>query len=132
MGHDTNLASVGSLLGLTWGFNDARLPEETRGLPDNDALPAGALVFELRLRGGTYSVRVEYVTQSLKQMQDKSNRDKAFRLAVRGQACQGGRIPCEMSVGDFNQLVNQAIGTDRAFLSRCHDGRQVCTKAKGH
>src|SRR6476469_8920033 len=71
VGHDTNLASVGALLDLHWQFDDPKLPADTLNLPANDALPAGALVFELRQRSdGTYLVRVEYVTQSLDQMRN--------------------------------------------------------------
>jgi hypothetical protein len=68
VGHDTNLASVGALLNLGWRFDDASLPPDTFGLPANNALPAGALVFELRKGARGYFVRIAYVTQSLLQM----------------------------------------------------------------
>jgi 4-phytase/acid phosphatase len=61
IGHDTNIANLGGLLGLTW-----MLPET----PANPLLPGGALVFELRLhRGdGRWFVRTFYVSQTLDQM----------------------------------------------------------------
>ena len=116
VGHDTNLAGVGALLQLEWQFDDPQLPADTRGLPASDALPAGALVFELRKRSdGSYSVRIEYVTQSLEQMR-KGSGDQPFRLAVDGPDCVGKR-PCEMPLNNFQTLVEKKI--KRQFLSTC-------------
>ena len=127
IGHDTNLASVGALLELQWQFDDKDLPSDTFGLPANDALPAGALVFELRQRSdGTYFVRVEYVTQSLEQMRNKSDLDKVFRLAVDGPACLQ-KHPCEIPLKTFQQFVEARMG--REFLSRCNSAippQQTC------
>jgi len=81
VGHDTNLANVQTLLGLRWQFDNTQLPSDTRGLPPNDALPAGALVFELRKRERKWIVRIEYVTQSLWQMKNGPVKE-AFRLRV--------------------------------------------------
>lgn len=63
MRHDTNLANLNKLLDLAWRLNDLRLPDDTRNLPDNDSLPAGALVFALRGKPGHHTH--QYVTQSL-------------------------------------------------------------------
>jgi 4-phytase/acid phosphatase len=116
VGHDTNLATVGALLGLNWQFDDPALPPDTLGLPANDALPAGALVFELRQRSDmTYFVRVEYVAQSLSQMRNGPT-NKPFRLAVDGDACLQKR-PCQMPLQNFAQLIDGRIG--RQFLSTC-------------
>jgi 4-phytase/acid phosphatase len=124
VGHDTNLASVGALLDLHWQFNDPNLPKDTRDLPADDALPAGALVFELRERDGTDYVRVQYVTQSLEQMLH-GPKSEAFRLEVTGTACQG-KEPCEMTLTTFRQLVYKRI-KDSLFLSGCsRDGGQIC------
>jgi hypothetical protein len=123
VGHDTNLASVGALLILGWLFNDPKLPSDTKFIPPNDALPAGALVFELRLRNGQYFVRVEYVTQSLSQMRNKEG--GAYRLAVRGPDCGPSPALCEMPLATFNKRVD-AIGTE--LLSRCDGGKQTCSK----
>jgi 4-phytase/acid phosphatase len=61
IGHDTNIANLGGLLGLSW-----MLP----GTPANPLLPGGALVFELRRHrsDGAWFVRSYYVSQSLEQM----------------------------------------------------------------
>ena len=128
IGHDTNLASLGKLLDLTWDFSDPRLPDDTRGLPANDALPAGALVFELRKRSPEprddgYFVRVYYVTQSLRQMRNDPSNTTAFALNVKGLACQGS--PCDIPLTGFNQLAKKALDDGR-FLSKCVNGKQVC------
>lgn len=121
VGHDTNLASVGALLELGWEFNDEGLPQDTMGLPANDALPAGALVFELWQRSDgdrAHFVRVQYVTQSPEQMRTGPT-DKAFRLIVRGPACDPQKPGCEMSLTKFEQLVQGKVR--REFLSGCTD-----------
>jgi 4-phytase/acid phosphatase len=129
VGHDTNLAEVGSLLQLRWVFEDkdGRLPPDTRGLPANDALPAGALVFELRQRSSDYVVRIEYVTQSLSQIRNPTSEGEPYRLPV-GCRDQDGRYlsPCEMSLDRFNRLVESAVGRKNQFLSGCQNRRQVC------
>jgi 4-phytase / acid phosphatase len=60
-GHDTNLISMGGLLGLTWW-----LPETQR----NPVLLGGALVFELRQRkhDRQFFVRLLYIAPSLEQL----------------------------------------------------------------
>ena len=60
VGHDTNIANLGGLLGLSWAVP---------GVPLNPTLPGGALVFELRRRGDARCfVRVAYLAQTLEQM----------------------------------------------------------------
>jgi 4-phytase/acid phosphatase len=123
VGHDTNLANVGALLGLEWKFDDQNLPADIKNLPANDALPAGALVFELRKHSdGVWFVRVEYVTQSLDQMRDGPT-NKAFPLAVDGMACSQKR-PCEIRLETFEKLVAKRIGSQ--FLSTCTNGEPRC------
>ena len=130
VGHDTNLAEVGSLLGLRWNFTDARLPPDTRGLPANDALPAGALTFELLRQGGDYFVRIAYVAQSLSRIRNPAAGGDAYRLAVACLDAHGAnQSHCEMSLERFNRLAESAIGTRNPFLSTCRSGEQVCTAA---
>ncbi|HEY2233410.1 MAG TPA: histidine-type phosphatase [Candidatus Angelobacter sp.] len=64
-GHDTNIANVAALLGLSW-----KLPD----LPDNDTPPAGALVFELYKdsQTDTYWLQARYVYQLLEQLRTKA------------------------------------------------------------
>ena len=70
VGHDTNLANIGGMLGLHWTL-PSYLPDETP--------PAGALHFELlRERPtGAYAVRVAYIAQTLDQMRQGTRLDRA-------------------------------------------------------
>jgi 4-phytase/acid phosphatase len=125
VGHDTNLANVQTLLNVNWNFDDSQLPPDMRELPANDALPAGALVFELRQTSPSdYSVRIQYVTQSLNQIRNAPQQADPFR--VKTTCGDGKESPCEMSLRDFNKLVTNAIQNYKPFLSRCQDGKQVC------
>lgn len=57
VGHDTNLANLGGLLGLDWNLE----PEYVK----NDMPPASALVFELfRASNGAYSVQINFVAET--------------------------------------------------------------------
>jgi 4-phytase/acid phosphatase len=61
-GHDSNINSVGSLLGMNWWIPGSQM---------NPVLPGGSLIFELWKRGGSeggFYVRASYVVQSLDQM----------------------------------------------------------------
>ncbi len=61
-GHDTNLANLGGLLGLSWWIP---------GSQANPVLPGSALLFELWHRAGPNGgdrVRISYVAQTLEQM----------------------------------------------------------------
>jgi hypothetical protein len=118
VGHDTNLANVQTLLNVHWNFDDAQLPPDMRGLPANDALPAGALVFELRQTSpSNYNVRIQYVTQSLNEIRSAPQQADPFR--VRTTCGYAKESPCEMSLRDFNKLVANAIQNYKPFLSRC-------------
>jgi Histidine phosphatase superfamily (branch 2) len=118
VGHDTNLAQVGSLLGLGWYFYDERRPltPDTLFLPPNHALPAGALVFELRRCGfrkhdNSWFVRIEYATQTLLQMRSPSNQGDPFRLAVSCRDETGKYLsPCQLTLDAFTTLVTKALG----------------------
>ncbi len=63
VGHDTNLANIGGMLGLSW-----QLPSYLK----NETPPAGALHFELwsNRETKTYAVRVQFVAQTLDQMRN--------------------------------------------------------------
>jgi hypothetical protein len=120
IGHDTNLAAIGSLLRLKWSFDSMAMGADTRGLPANDALPAGALVFKLLERGGRRFIRLNYVTQSLNQMH--RGRKGAYRLRVGYYDEHGVLHPSfEMPLERFNELVNKALADSR-FLCECKKG----------
>jgi 4-phytase/acid phosphatase len=130
VGHDTNLAGVGALLGLGWRFDDESLPRERSLPPDmlhlrhDGALPAGALVFELRRRAGRHFVRLSYIAQSPGQMREAAG--EPFRLAAWGRECRGQPRRCEMSLETFRSRARRAL-VHREFLSHCDaEGRQSC------
>jgi 4-phytase/acid phosphatase len=123
VGHDTNLAHLNTLLNVSWKFNNPNLPDDTRNLPDNDALPAGALVFELRGDKPNHRVRIHYVTQSLGQIRDALQPDDSSRVFT---TCGDESRPCEMSLEQFNKVAGDAIKKYGPFLSNCKDGQQTC------
>jgi 4-phytase/acid phosphatase len=129
VGHDTNLANVQTLLNVKWSFDgDQQLPADMRKLPENDALPAGALVFELRQTGQSdYKVRIQYVTQSLEQMRAPREQDQPYRVLT---SCGGENekdvSPCEMSLETFNVAAGKVVETYKQFLSHCQSGKEVC------
>jgi hypothetical protein len=96
---------------------------EFAGLPANDALPAGSLVFELYKRGNGSYVRIEYVALTPAQM-----RGEASGPPVRVPTTCGGTSPCDIALDAFNKMVADAIGAGNPFLPRCSaDGKeQVC------
>jgi hypothetical protein len=136
VGHDTNLANVQTLLNVKWSFNK-ELPADLRALPDNDALPAGALVFELRQTGPSdYRVRIQYITQSLNQMrgaiyQGKPCDAEECKFHYVPTTCPGddGKdvTPCEMRLTTFKDRITNVIEKYGDFLSRCKDGQPTCS-----
>jgi hypothetical protein len=129
VGHDTNLANVQTLLSVKWRFDgDQQLPAGLRTLPENDALPAGALVFELRQTGqSNYKVRIQYVTQSLEEMRAPRKQDQPYHVLTTCVGDNGKEIsPCEMSLETFNANVAKVVETYKEFLSHCQGDKQVC------
>jgi hypothetical protein len=123
VGHDTNIASVASLLCLNWNFTDA--PVGTRGLPDNDPLPAGALLFELWIEANGPVVRIFYAAQGLREMRNSSGGScDAFRLPVQCNQYSVEANACTIPLKVFNQIATDALGS--VFLSRCEGSDQVC------
>jgi len=123
VGHDTNLASLNALLGIGWKLDDVPgMGTGMSGFAANDALPAGALVFELYRRGRTYSVRIEYVSFTPAQMKDGGS-GQPFRIPT---TCNGV-TPCDIPLETFNKRVADALGADNPFVTGCTaDGKQVC------
>lgn len=121
VGHDTNIASVASLLGLTWSFRTyCDTPAETRNLPDNDPLPAGALVFERWKRGDDDLIRIFYVAQGLATARGCTFPDT-------GVECPAFRIPIrEMSLKAFTALAAGVV--DKNFLYACRNGKPTCPR----
>ncbi len=96
VGHDTNIANVAAMLGLSW---------QQDGYQENQTLPAGALVFELHSGNGQPYVSVSYVAQSLDDMHNK-NGTSAVRTPVPIPDCGNSGI---CSLGKFRELVKHAL-----------------------
>lgn len=132
VGHDTNLASVETLLNISWKFDNALFP----AIPANDALPAGALIFELHNRGNAaqpdYFVRIFYVTFTPQQMRDykqdaPSPKPKWLEVTSsnpESKTCGNGPH-CDIPLDKFNRISSAAI--DSKFLSSCTvPDKQTC------
>jgi 4-phytase/acid phosphatase len=105
VGHDTNLANIGGMLGLHWRLT-GYLPDETP--------PAGALAFELlrETAAGSYFVRMTYFSQTLDQMRRMTRLAPArppARAAVALPGCadpkHGGACPWS----EFAAAVKRAV-----------------------
>jgi 4-phytase / acid phosphatase len=110
VGHDTNLANIGGMLGMHWAL-PSYLPDQTP--------PAGALHFEL-LRdraSGSYAVRVRYIAQTLDQMRqvvqlDHSRPPEAATASIAGCPANDDGT-CAWAT--FEALASKTI--DRACVS---------------
>ena len=111
VGHDTNVANLAAMLGVSW-----TLP----GYQTNDPAPGGALVFELyeRQNPRRYVVRAYYQAQSLGQMRDAVTLTLAeppgrANLAIPG--CSDKVAPLDCAYPKFQDLVCKSI--DWSFVS---------------
>jgi 4-phytase / acid phosphatase len=98
IGHDTNIANVGGMLGLSWqqpGYQKDQMP------------PAGALLFELRERApGERLVNVAYVAQSLDDMRNGTG-TKPVRTPVPVPGCGAGAAQCPLA--EFARVAEAAL-----------------------
>jgi len=104
-GHDTNLANLGGLLGLSWWI---------QGSQANPVLPGSALVFELWHRPGPGGdrVRISYVSQTLEQMRAAEPLSLAHPPVVAPvfMARCGGTSPTfDAPWADFEQVAREVI-----------------------
>lgn len=114
VGHDTNLANIGGMLGLHWNLK-TYVPDETP--------PAGALAFEL-LRdtdSGRYFVRTTYFSQTLDQMRRLTrlslrNPPEQARVALPGCSAAGHGDACPWP--DFDARVKKALDPECVAAAR--------------
>ena len=112
VGHDTNLANVGGMLGLHWSL-PSYLTDATP--------PAGAMHFELLRDRETnaYAVRIRYVSQTLDQMRRATPldlTDPPVTAMVDIEGCKGkGGADGTCPWSDFATLADSAI--DRACVA---------------
>lgn len=105
IGHDSNIASVAGLLGLSWLLE---------GYQRDDAAPGGALVFELWRKPGNSEdvVRTYYMAQSLEQMRNTipltlNTPPQKAAVFVPGCSTSGEGAPCNWNA--FHRTVQNAI-----------------------
>ncbi|MGO8719996.1 MAG: histidine-type phosphatase [Acidobacteriaceae bacterium] len=109
VGHDTNIATVAGMLGISWLIDGRR----------DDTPPGGALVFEVwsSPKSSMDTVRIYYVSQTLQQMRNMVPLTLAMppaRANIFVPTCSTAdkNYSCEFS--GFQQTVNAAI--DPAFV----------------
>lgn len=102
-GHDTQLAELNAMLGLSW---------VVKGDQVNDTPPGGALVFEVHqpAGGGEPFVRTFFTVQALDAMR-AGHGENPLRAPVYVPGCPG--LDCPM--GTFTSVVNAAI--DPSFVT---------------
>jgi 4-phytase/acid phosphatase len=110
-GHDTNLANLGGLLGLSWWI---------QGSQSNPVLPGSALIFELWHRagpGGGDRVRISYVAQTLEQMRAAEPLSLARPPVVAPvfmARCGGASPTFDAPWAEFEQVASEVI--DPSFV----------------
>ena len=103
-GHDTNISNLSGMLGLSWQITSYQ--------PD-DAPPGGALVFSLwQLPASGYSVRVQFIAQTLDQMRylaPLSSQDgpAVADLFVPGCSTSAKGYPCDWT--KFLRVASEAV-----------------------
>ncbi len=104
VGHDTNIANLGGLLGLTW-----LLP----GTQANPVLPGGALVLELRRRhDGQFVIRTYYMSQSLEQtrtLQPLTLENPPALAPIFVPGCSEAGPGFDAPLGKFEDLLHRVI-----------------------
>lgn len=98
VGHDTNIAQLGGLLGLRW---------HTEGYAPLQTPPGSALVFALYQRGEEQLVRVYFVTQSLETLHQRQVRPAPLLCTAIPLFCLKGSEECRLR--DFRQVVAAAL-----------------------
>jgi 4-phytase/acid phosphatase len=104
VGHDDQLASVGSLLRANW---------QLKTFAWNDTPPGGGMVFELRQkRDGALIVRVYYLSQTLDQMHYLTSlviNNTPSRAPIFIPGASGNGPYFDVPLADFNRVVDRAI-----------------------
>lgn len=105
VGHDTNIANIGGLLGFDW---------QASGYPPNAIPPAGALFLELWQKDGKKHVSASFYAQTPKVLHEPLDEgpispDMAVKFAPVAAMVHLGRANnVDMDVNDFIKLVGSA------------------------
>lgn len=107
VGHDTNIANIGGLLGITWD-----LP----GHGDNSIPPAAVLALELREREGQREVSAVICAQSLETLHGWTASSPPDEAAP---VCRPAKLPsgeiARYSLESFSNLVRATVGPECAL-----------------
>jgi 4-phytase/acid phosphatase len=102
-GHDTNQSNLSGMLDLSW-----LLP----GYQADDTPPGGALIFSLWKSAGGYSVRLQYLAQTLEQMHDATPLSRTHPPAIANvfvPGCSSGAEGYPCSWERFREVAAKAI-----------------------
>jgi 4-phytase/acid phosphatase len=104
-GHDTNISNLSGLLNLSW-----LLPSYQR----DDSPPGGALVFTLWRTAGRYSVRLQFVSQTMDQMHDAAPLSAAHpppvaNLFMPGCSTSADGYPCDSA--EFFRAIQNSLNS---------------------
>lgn len=108
VGHDTNIANVGGLLGFEW---------QASGYPPNGIPPASALFLELWKNGAQQEVRARFYTQTPQTLHEsfKSDEQNMLSHAPAEVIVKADDSPVSMSDKEFRELVaRKTQGSPRA------------------
>lgn len=101
VGHDTNIANVGGLLGIDW---------QPSGYAPNGIPPAGALFLELWQKSGARYVKARFYAQTPKSLHEPLNasgvdEETLARFAPVASLVHAGNASMDMEASDFMRLV---------------------------
>ncbi len=100
VGHDTNIANIGGMLGLHW-----RLP----GYAPDEIPPASALVLTLWLQNGVYELRAQMIGQSLDALHDPAMKGDVLRQNIEVPWCGPYEDGKNCTLTDFELRVRDVI-----------------------
>lgn len=106
-GHDTNISNLSGLLNLSW-----LLPSYQR----DDSPPGGALVFTLWRSAGRYSIRLQFVSQTMDQMHDATPLSAAHppavaNLFIPGCSTSADGYPCDWA--EFSRAIQNSLNSPK-------------------
>ena len=100
-GHDTNVASLGGLLGVHW---------QVPGLAPDDPVPGGALILEqLRDRDGVAYVRVIYRSQTLAQVRGGGAEAPGYRMVLPVPGCDARGVAGLCTLAEMRGKLSPAV-----------------------
>lgn len=106
VGHDTNIANLGALLGVNW---------QMEGYPANSIPPAAALMLELREKKGKQEVRVRFFAQSMSALHKPFSADGPLSPADQYEhAARAATVTAPPVVGDARFPLEEFKGRIQA------------------